>query len=65
MSDELNRLEHEVEAAMRSLPADFSVEVPAALVMRVKAVVRHEVNEEWLIGQPAPLPSAETVRRVH
>lgn len=65
MSEELDRLEREIEAAMRSLPVDFSIEVPAALVLRAKAVVRHELNEEWLIGQPAPLPSADAMRRVH
>lgn len=65
MSDELNKLEREVEAAMASLPADFSVEVPAALLMRVKAAVRHEVNEEWLVGQASPLPSARMMQRVH
>lgn len=65
MTDEMNRLEREVEAMMRSLSADFPVEVPAALVLRVKAAVRHEVNEEWLAGQPAPLPSGEAMQRVH
>jgi hypothetical protein len=65
MTDELDRLEREVEAAMKSLPVDFSVDVAATLVTSVKAVVRHEINEEWLISQPAPLPSADALRRVH
>lgn len=64
MSDELNELEREVEQEMALLPS-LLVEPSDATVLRVKAVVRHELNEEWLAGQAAPLPSAEAVRRVH
>ena len=64
MSDELDGLEREVEAAMALLPS-LSVELSDASVLRVKAAVRHELNEEWLADQSAPLPSAEVVERVH
>ncbi len=64
MSDELDRLEREVEAAMAWLP-NLSIEPADAAVLRVKAAVRHELNEEWLASQSAPLPSAEAVRQVH
>ncbi|MGQ9650031.1 MAG: hypothetical protein ACUVXJ_07965 [Phycisphaerae bacterium] len=64
MNDELNELEREVEQAMALLPS-LLVKPSDATVLRVKAVVRHELNEEWLAGQAAPLPSAEAVRRVH
>ena len=64
MTDELDRLEREVEAVMGLLP-NLVVEPSDAAVLRVKAVVRHELNEEWLADQAAPLPSAEAVRRVH
>jgi len=64
MSDELSNLEREVEKAMASLPS-LLAEPSDAAVLRVKAAVRYELNEEWLAGQAAPLPSAEAVRRVH
>ena len=64
MTDELDRLEREVEAAMVLLPS-LVVEPSDAAVLRVKAAMRHELNEEWLADQAAPLPSAEAVRRVH
>lgn len=64
MSNDLDKLEREIEAAMASLP-DLSPAVPDALVLRTKATVRHAVNEEWLAAQSAPLPSAEAVRHVH
>lgn len=64
MSDELNELEREVEQAMALLPS-LVVKPSDATVLRVKAVVRHELNEEWLAGQATPLPSVEAVRRVH
>ena len=49
---------------MALLP-NLSVEPSDAAVLRVKASVRHELNEEWLADQSAPLPSAEAVQRVH
>ncbi len=64
MHDELDRLEREVEAAMALLP-NLSAEPADAALLRVKAAVRHELNEEWLADQSAPLPSAEAVQRVH
>ena len=64
MSDELSNLEREVEKAMALLPSLFA-EPSDAAVLRVKAAVRHELNEEWLAAQAAPLPSAEAIRRVH
>ncbi len=64
MSDELSNLEREVEKAMALLPS-LLAEPSDAAVLRVKAAVRHELNEEWLAAQAAPLPSAEAIRRVH
>jgi hypothetical protein len=64
MSEDLEKLERDLDAAMASLP-DLSVAVPDALILRTKATVRHAINEEWLAAQAGPLPSAEAVRQVH
>lgn len=64
MNEDLHKLELEVEAALASLSADLSVEPAEALIHRVKAAVRHELNEAWLGGQPSPSPSTKVLQRV-
>ena len=64
MNEDLDKLELEVEAALASLSAALSVEPAEALIHRVKAAVRHELNEAWLGRQPSPSPSSEVLQRV-
>ncbi len=64
MFDKRN-LEAQVEATLAELAADISA-VPApneAVVERVKAAVRHEINEQWIAAQTSPLPSPDALRR--
>jgi hypothetical protein len=64
MSDDLDRLEREVESELAALAGQLPVELPGPLVLRVKAVVRHQSNEGWLADQPGPRPSTDILRRI-
>jgi len=64
MSGHSDNLEREIDDGVASLSADLAVELPEALIRRVKAAVRHELNEAWLADQPAPVPPPEVLRRV-
>jgi hypothetical protein len=64
MPDETH-LEAQVNAMLAEWAADIN-DVPEpsrAVLERVKAAVRHEVNEQWLADQPAPIPSEQAMRR--
>jgi hypothetical protein len=64
MSDELIQLEREVETTLAAWGNAFDVSPPQAVVLRVQAAVRQEVNERWLESHAHPEPSAETLGRV-
>lgn len=64
MSDGSDRLESEIEAELQSLAPGLPVQPSEGVVLRVKAAVRHELNEAWLAGHPTPAPSPEVVHRV-
>ena len=64
MSEELNNLELEVEAMLAPLADKFAVVPGEAAVLRVRAAVRHEVNEAWLGRQLSPEIPAQAVARV-
>jgi len=63
MSEQLDNLEREVEAALASVSDKLSVVPSEAAVLRVKAAVRHEANEAWLSRQPVPTPASDTIER--
>lgn len=64
MDKDLEALEREFERQWESLGLDLTVEPPPAVVQRVRAAVRHELNEVWLAQQPTPEPDAATLSRV-
>lgn len=64
MNQDLDKLEREAEAMLASLARELSVQPDRSLAERVKATTLHEINEQWLAGQPAPAPSAELYQRV-
>jgi hypothetical protein len=64
MAEDLDKLEREVESQLAAVGGRLSVELPVALMLRVKAGVRHELNEGWLASHPQPRPSTEALERV-
>jgi hypothetical protein len=57
MSENLDKLEREAESLLASMSDDLSVAPADAAILRVKAAVRHELNESWLADQSHPTPS--------
>jgi hypothetical protein len=64
MDKDLEALEREFERQWESLGLDLTAEPSPAVVQRVRAAVRHELNEAWLAQQPTPGPSAAALSRV-
>lgn len=62
----LNSLERQVDAMLDGFAAELD-RVPgpnAAVLERVRASVRHRINEQWLDEQPSPAPSPALLRSV-
>ncbi|UCD28132.1 MAG: hypothetical protein JSV03_13705 [Planctomycetota bacterium] len=64
MTEDLDKLEAEVEAMLASLASKLSVRPRPAAVERTKAAVRHQLNESWLADQATPAPSPFALQRV-
>jgi hypothetical protein len=64
MDKDLEALERELERQWESLGLDLTAEPPPAVVQRVQAAVRYELNEAWLAQQPTPGPDAAALSRV-
>ncbi|MBI4581603.1 MAG: hypothetical protein HY718_18035 [Planctomycetes bacterium] len=58
MSENVPALESQVDEMLGALAADIDRVPPPspAVIERVKAAVRHEMNERWLAGRAAPSP---------
>ena len=64
MNNDLENLERQVEEQWSALGLDLSVDLPAAVMARVRSGVRHELNEAWLSGQSQPVPDGALLGRV-
>lgn len=64
MTNELHNLEREIDAELASWASELEVKPREALVPRVQAAVRHELNEAWLADLPTPKASPELTTRV-
>lgn len=64
MNQDLEGLEQEVEGQFEAMSLELDVDPPPAVVTRVRAEVRHALNETWLKAQPQPLPDAAALARV-
>ena len=66
MDRDMRDLENEVEAMLEPLAGrlDRLPRVGEAVIERVKAAVRHEINEQWLAAQPAVQPPTEVIAGV-
>lgn len=64
MSNDIERLEQQVEAEWSALRLDLSVEPSVAAVDRIRSAVRQELNEVWLCGQTQPVPGGDLLSRV-
>jgi hypothetical protein len=66
MNADLKHLEEQVEAMLSPLAGDLDRFPPPgeAVLQRVKAAARHEINEQWLTTQPVAEPPSELVANV-
>src|SRR5512140_2388465 len=64
MKNDLENLQRQIEEQWSGLGLDLSVDLPAAVMERVRSGVRHELNEAWLSGQSQPVPDDALLGRV-
>lgn len=64
MSNDLERLEQQVEAEWSAIRMNLCVEPSEAVVDRIRMAVRGELNEAWLRGRAQPVPGDDLLRRV-
>ena len=64
MTEDLNKLETEIDAMLAELSAKLTVEHNSTTIERTKSVVRHELNEQWLFEQASPTPSPRILQQV-
>ncbi|MHC4443221.1 MAG: hypothetical protein ACYTBZ_02515 [Planctomycetota bacterium] len=64
MTEDLNKLEIEVDAMLDAIAPSLYVEPSPQATELAKAALRQQLNENWLAAQPAPTPSAENLQRV-
>ena len=64
MSEDLEKLEFDVEAALSALSAELTVEPSEGAVQRVQAAVRHALDEAWLAEHRTPTPPPVVLQQV-
>jgi hypothetical protein len=64
MNQDLEKLERDLERQFEVMALELDVDLPPAVVTRVRTEVRYALNEAWLKAQPQPLPDAAVLTRV-